>query len=677
MNKVYSKDNIMRAWLWIRTNPDRRIKDEYGMRSAYRAFTVVEDEFLLETIKEIKDGTYQPSVAEKFLLPKPSSGLRPYTLLTIKDQLVYQSITNIIAEKFPKKIQSRYLKKTFGNLYAGENSPWFYKPWKDGYRAFNESARTAFKEGKVYMASFDLVACFDTLDHKVLAHYLRKINISQDIIDLLWKCLSKWTSADVENPIYQGHGIPQGPLSSGLIAEVVLQAFDEEKSISGVSYMRYVDDIWFFANNKNDLRSELVKMDKVCKKIGLFPQSSKINLREVNDIELELKSVSGIFEEELGDDKKINYLDVILSVTKDFDIQDITKFRYCVAFAKPESKLINRLWKIFKNRPDIYPQLCKTILRSGKLITSSKENILEILKKTNPYTEIHANFIKLLINLDLTEVEARPYIDIIKNKHKLGKEMRRRDPKLSLVIFQILYKYNRVTDNAIKYACDSPFWFTRREIAYILKNKDSKLIKKYLKDNILDVKIAAADSIVSKDIQIPSTSAEIVSSFFTEYGLITGPSEVECRVNNILSEMLGKEFNSNWHNLFGRDYNHALKILVACQSSVDTNASAWICQLDSFNDILVRKLCLLDTGLPQVFKDIGGILGSGNSYFSRTYKNIHDACYDIHNRRKTTLTAHAFQRNGDKTTKFKHSEMKKYTKKQKMLIEDVLLNFSF
>jgi hypothetical protein len=675
MNKVYSKNNIMRAWLWLKTNPDRRIKDEYHMRAAYSAFTVVEDEFLSGITKELKDETYQPSIAEKFLLPKPSGGLRPYTLLTIKDQLVYQAIANIIAEKFPKKIQGRYLKKTFGNLYAGKNSPWFYRQWKDGYSAFNKSARTAFKSDKVFMASFDLVACFDTLDHKVLAHYLKKINIPQDIIDLLLKCLSKWTSADVENPIYQGHGIPQGPLSSGLIAEVVLQAFDDEKSIAGVSYMRYVDDIWFFAKNKHDLRSELVKMDKVCKKVGLFPQSSKINLRKVSDIELELKSVSGIFEEELDKYKKADYMGAILNITKDFHIQDITKFRYCIAFAKPNAKLINRLWKIFKNRPDTYPQICKTILRSGKLIKSSQENILEILKKTNPYTEIHASFIKLLIDLDLNENEAKPYIDIIKNKHNLGKEMRRRDPKLSLVIFQILYKYNRVTESVIKYMCASPFWFTRREIAYTLKNKDSKLLKNYLKDDILDVKISAADCIVSRDIQIPSTTAKIINSFFAEYGLVIGSSEVECRIDNILSEMLGKKFNTNWHNFFGDDYNHALRILVTCQSSIDTNASAWICQLDSFNDVLIRKLCLVDQKLPQDFKDIGGILGSKNSYFSRTYKGIHGSCYDIHNRRKTTITAHAYQRNGDKTIKFKHSEIKTYMKKQKELIESILADF--
>jgi hypothetical protein len=94
-----------------------------------------------------------------------------------------------------------------------------------------------------------------------------------------------------------------------------------------------------------------------------------------------------------------------------------------------------------------------------------------------------------------------------------------------------------------------------------------------------------------------------------------------------------------------------------------------------FRQELGLQRSLVDQKLPQDFKDIGGILGSKNIYFSRTYKGIHGSCYDIHNRRKTTITAHAYQRNGDKTIKFKHSEIKTYMKKQKELIESILADF--
>jgi hypothetical protein len=216
------------------------------------------------------------------------------------------------------------------------------------------------------MASFDLVACYDSIDHKVLQHYLKELNISPDAINTLLECLSVWTSTDHNERIYQGHGIPQGPMSSGLLSEVVLTAFDSERRTNGVTYIRYVDDILFFAENENDLRFELVRMDRVCKKVGLFPQSSKINIRKIKDIDDEIKNISGIFEKSI-ETKDNDYFTHIKELTPSFKVKDISKFRYCVAMAKPTSILINRLWRIFENRPDIYPQLCKTIVLSNKL----------------------------------------------------------------------------------------------------------------------------------------------------------------------------------------------------------------------------------------------------------------------------------------------------------------------
>ena len=51
--------------------------------------------------------------------------------------------------------------------------------------------------------------------------------VNKDFLDLLVKCLNTWTST--QGRIYHNHGIPQGPLSSGLLSEVVLQHFDQNR----------------------------------------------------------------------------------------------------------------------------------------------------------------------------------------------------------------------------------------------------------------------------------------------------------------------------------------------------------------------------------------------------------------------------------------------------------------
>ena len=133
------------------------------MRRLYQHFTAIEEDFINHIFSELRSNTYSPTPACKIYLPKPSGGLRPYTILTVKDQIIYQALINIVAEQLLPKVKNQYYDKIFGNLYAGENNIWFYKKWKDGYRKFNESARKSFSSGKVYMASFDLVACYDSI----------------------------------------------------------------------------------------------------------------------------------------------------------------------------------------------------------------------------------------------------------------------------------------------------------------------------------------------------------------------------------------------------------------------------------------------------------------------------------------------------------------------------------
>jgi hypothetical protein len=184
----------------------------------------------------------------------------------------------------------------FGHLYAGRGSTWFYQKWQQSYAAFNEAARDVFATGFRFTAKFDLTAFYDSLDHGVLCHFLEELRLDEDFTALLTKCLCHWTSAQGE--IFHNHGIPQGPLSSGLLAEVVLQHFDRNhRAPAMVRYLRYVDDIRLYARSLPDLRRVVTWLDYLSKEVGLFPQASNLDIHRVADIEEELKSVSQPFEE--------------------------------------------------------------------------------------------------------------------------------------------------------------------------------------------------------------------------------------------------------------------------------------------------------------------------------------------------------------------------------------------
>jgi hypothetical protein len=106
-----------------------------------------------------------------------------------------------------------------------------------------------------------------SIDHNVLRHFLTSIGIDEDAVDFLLQCLKTWTSTTWSTGpqnIYHEHGIPQGPLSSGMLSEAVLLHLDEagEQGTKTI-YLRYVDDIKIFAKTEDELRRKLIKLGPV------------------------------------------------------------------------------------------------------------------------------------------------------------------------------------------------------------------------------------------------------------------------------------------------------------------------------------------------------------------------------------------------------------------------------
>ena len=166
LSQAWSINNLRQAWRWIRSNPDRAYKAYF--RELYSAYAVADEPLLKHLSDRLNREVFVPSDSCKILFPKPSGILRPITLLSIEDQIVYQAMTNIIAEKLSRHVRNRYNKQVFGHLYAGSSSIWFYKKWSVGYQAFNKAAELAFNNGYVWTASFDLTAFYDSIDYSVL-----------------------------------------------------------------------------------------------------------------------------------------------------------------------------------------------------------------------------------------------------------------------------------------------------------------------------------------------------------------------------------------------------------------------------------------------------------------------------------------------------------------------------
>jgi hypothetical protein len=263
LRRVFDLTNLRRAYRWLISNPDPVYKAYF--RPAYDAFALASETHLKWIRQEGVNERYQVSHASKVLIPKPSGSLRSITLLTIDDQIVYQACINFVADALKRRVGRRYYSTIFAHLYGGRSSQFFYRRWQIGYKRFGDKIRSAHSNGYTHIADFDLAAFYDSIDHDVLRHFLMRLNINEDTIVFLIDCLRNWTSTTWSTSpqnIYHGHGIPQGPLSSGMLSEAVLLHLDNagEQGRKTI-YLRYVDDIKILAKSEDELRRKLIKLD--------------------------------------------------------------------------------------------------------------------------------------------------------------------------------------------------------------------------------------------------------------------------------------------------------------------------------------------------------------------------------------------------------------------------------
>lgn len=657
LTNLRAEENLRRAWRWIRSNPDANYKSYF--RPLYQHYAVAEESLLADLTDRLKRNVYEPAQACKLFLPKASGILRPLSLLSVEDQIAYQAAVNVVAEKLLPKVRKRYLTEVFGHLYAGKQSVWFYKKWSNGYKAFNDAARKAFNEGFVYTASFDLTACYDSLDHGVLRFFLKKLGLDNEFSTTLTSWLERWTAT--EKGIYHGHGIPQGPLSSGLLSEVVLSHFDALK-LSGVEfrYMRYVDDIRMFAKNEHDLRRLLVSLDLMSKDIGLFPQSGKIGIHRVANIETELKSVSNPPEPSIKR-KVVNQRKLqqrLVEMSPRFRIQDNTRFKYLLAHAEPNASVTNRLWKILDNHPEIYRNVANYLRRYEKLPRIAADKLVDVIRSNNLYQSVRAEFLSAADGrLPKSQEDT---LAIFVKKHVWSPKSLHAD--LLVASAKCLIKTGNLTPNAIVYACRAAqSWWAR---AMLIESVDltamgstgiTSIVMNGVTDVVNDPALSAAWKGFQAEFITPgrrqnwNKAAELL---LREVGLIARSTVSHCGVSNAFRKLDNRICVLNWRRLFGSRFAQAERQAVELVSAHGVNISNFINLLDVFNDLLIDAVFRVDGTIGNYdLGKIGSVLNAPTGRFATKFPATFAYAATVHDYRYQSLASHPLIKRTGKPTK--------------------------
>lgn len=265
-----SLNNIRLAW--IRTLSGENTDYRNLQRVEIDSFGWAENDNLIHLQREFSDNTYSPSTATKIYIPKSSGLLRPITVLRIRDTIIYQAITNVIAEKARRRLSKYYYKTVFSNILTSTPAyPYFYWKWKHGRRRLDSARKQAFSQGLKWIGELDLASFYDVIDHALLKSVINEFYRDDEVLPLLFRCLSEWTLHP--KGLKHSHGIPQGPLPSSFMAECVLHLLDRRMTkLSNCVYFRYVDDITVMSTTENDATKLLARIEVYCRELGLVPQ---------------------------------------------------------------------------------------------------------------------------------------------------------------------------------------------------------------------------------------------------------------------------------------------------------------------------------------------------------------------------------------------------------------------
>jgi len=675
LKKVFAFSNLSKAWKWIKSNPEPNYKNYF--RPIYTAYAAAEDSYLKSLQLRLSRGTYTPTPATKIFVPKPSGILRPITLLNIEDQIVYQAFANLVAERLSQRIKKRYYTEIFGHIYAGSSSNFFYKDWRKGHQKFNSAVKDAITQGYNYRASFDLTACYDSIDHKVINYFLQRLKFSQEFINKLLQYLEAWTAVNQNKPsghIYLGHGIPQGPLSSGIFSEVVLQIFDGNKRLpKEVKYLRYVDDIRLYAQSEKALRKSLILLDYSSKFVGLFPQSSKIGRSKVKSISEEIKTITYPPEptyvkptvDQNTIHKRINLL------TQRFVVKDETRFKFTLASAQPRARQSKRLIKILKNFPHLHKSIFNYFSRYKKIPSDICKDLYSILTSEElPYFSLQGDLLRATLGHTSGNYKGLFLKFCEKKWHELKRVRHAEDFRKSLLLWLITENkliYNNIRKILITNQYDP--WLKSRTLFYVSEDpiglpSYEALLNDIIKLDETDPAIVASYLLLKSGGKVLSPAKQvnhIASAGLKEFGMIRVKNAPKSQIPRCLREITRASLTQfDWRKALKLEHNKIERLFLVNLSYLTTDATGWVMSMDVIMDNILNKLAQHDSSIGQyICGQIGAFIGSSRSRFSRKYPAFYKACKEIHKYRKQADLAHPIDRaTGKRTERIKFSVIK-------------------
>ncbi len=241
-NKLTSWDNLLNAY-------KKAAKDKRGTPYV-AAFEHQLGANLIGLQDELVSQTYQPGGYTNFYIHDPKRRL--ISAAPFRDRVVHHALVNILEPIYERK----FIYDTYANRQG-----------KGTHRALDRC--TTYLRRFQYVLSMDIRQFFPSIDHVVLLDILGQTIMDEQVIALYCQIINSgigvlqeeyqmvYFPSDDLFAVNRPRGLPIGNLTSQFWANVYLNPLDHfiKRELKCRGYIRYVDDMLLFAQNKAQLHA--------------------------------------------------------------------------------------------------------------------------------------------------------------------------------------------------------------------------------------------------------------------------------------------------------------------------------------------------------------------------------------------------------------------------------------
>ncbi len=260
---------------------------------------VGQGETAINFLSDLDLNQVNPGSSRRFIVPKDELSYRVATQLDPLDSIFLAAIMHQFGAEIESKRRPVGENKVFSYRFAPDSSGNFY----DKKFSWNEFWLNCFEKSKSfeYALVLDISDFYNQIYHHTLENQLVECGLPNPAI--------KWILALSESITAKtSRGIPVGPHSAHLLAEISLKPVDNSLVTRGIEFCRFVDDIIVFCNSATEARIDILTIaDVLDKQQRLILQRQKTKIldkksfqkyciemvedRPINDLETNLLKI--------------------------------------------------------------------------------------------------------------------------------------------------------------------------------------------------------------------------------------------------------------------------------------------------------------------------------------------------------------------------------------------------